>query len=231
MINAQTLTFFLTGTLTIFLACGPGNNFSFDSSPTDNPQNTNIIDDPIIDDLPIPEIGVDLGGLGHHFDVDSFQNTGGNWLTKEVCHVHEFDNVSPHYNVIDFLAECKPGKSHGFLEAIANCSNELKYRLENADRASGKLELNVDGTQYQLFAADSFSSAHGGEINFDWITHAGNGSITNFKLQPSNLEVMVGTQPNKVQDDADDRIGSFTIKVFCGTSQIWEFATYEHVKK
>jgi hypothetical protein len=179
-----------------------------------------------VDNNPIEPSGPPGGVCGetcpNHFDVDSFRPSCSSDLSKQCYHVHQYDKVAPHYAVDDFLVDTK----FQFSAAIEGCS-DLSFHFRHANKVSGKIELVIGGTRNFISSDASFAAVIGAN-EADWVTHV-SGEITEFRLMPNNLNILVGTQPGMVQHFPPKRHCAFEIQVFCGADKVWEFATYEHI--
>lgn len=166
----------------------------------------------------------DAGLIGGHFDVDVFDIESD---TKEVYHEHQYDDK---YDVtfVDLLSS---GCKHGGLcwDSLVDGYNNYRVEVSNEDYSgAGTYILQTGSTVYSGTTADGFT--------LDLVDAE---DLSQFSFNFVDLCNLMPSNPGNVQDDAGDRQGALTIKVFGfnGGSfnannpyKVYELVVYHHVK-
>jgi hypothetical protein len=177
-----------------------------------------------------PTIDPDADGFKQgdelHFDIDVFQYTAWeNWLTQPTYHAHAYDRWSARCNFLRY-------GSLGYGYSTVDCSEELTYKIRNAHKAAGEIELESNGLNTTIDGSPSFADAMNGTEDFAWMILPPSAQLNIFEFEVDYVSgILAQSRPSFVQKDNSDRDGAFTLQVFCGEQQVWEFVVYQHVSK
>ena len=156
----------------------------------------------------------DVGLPGGHFDVDVFTRSSSGM--RRAYHKHQYDDS---YNLthVDLLAG--PGVStHWNTLQSTYAGRPLRMELFNTINGSGTLDLASPAGTYSVRNCNPFTTVIVPNL------------VTTFRTNFTSLQGLRGTSPGHVSGDATNRNRAYSIRLYDGTTLVYEVSAYEHTR-
>ncbi len=154
----------------------------------------------------------DVGLPGGHFDVDVFTRTASGM--RRAYHKHQYDDS---YNVthVDLLAG--PGiATHWNALQSTYAGRPLRVELFNTFNGSGTLTLSSPAGAFTVPNCGAFTTVVVPNL------------VTTFRTSFVDLRQLRGSSPGTVSGDAANRARAYSIRLYDGTTLVYEVSAYEH---